>query len=98
MTGSPRLAALDSVTPRTFGGLAVEPLNRLFANLDRWRHFPDYQLERRADVFFSLYLPTAIEHLTGVAIAEPVIPELPLRRTPSRRGLDRCCSGCMQSR
>lgn len=58
----------------------MDPLNRLFANLDRWRHFPDYHLERRADALFSVYLSGAIERLTGHAIAEPVIPELPLRK------------------
>lgn len=40
---------------------------------------PDYQLERRADVFFSLP-PRAVQRLTASEIAEPVIPELPLRR------------------
>ncbi len=58
----------------------MEPLERLFSNLDRWRHFPDYQLERRADIFFSLYLPMALEALAGVPLAGPIIPEFPLRK------------------
>lgn len=32
-------------------------INDLFDNLDTWRHLPAYQLERCADIFFSLYLP-----------------------------------------
>jgi hypothetical protein len=31
------------------------PLDSVFAHLDRWRHLPNYQLERRADIFFSVY-------------------------------------------
>lgn len=31
-----------------------DPLAHLFALLDQWRHFPAYQLERRADVFFAV--------------------------------------------
>ena len=33
--------------------------------LDRWRHLPSYQLERRADVFFALYLPGIVNHALG---------------------------------
>lgn len=48
--------------------------------LDRWRHFPSYQLERRADVFFALYLPGIVEHATGVEVDPLVIPEFPIKR------------------
>ena len=33
---------------------------QLFDRLDEWRDFPNYQLERRADIFFSLYLVEAL--------------------------------------
>ena len=31
-------------------------VNILFERLENWRHLPNYQLERRTDIFFSLYL------------------------------------------
>ncbi len=56
-------------------------LTTLFANLDRWRHLPDYQLERRADIFFSVYLPAVVAAHTGVPVSTDVIPELPILRS-----------------
>lgn len=53
-------------------------LEALFANLDRWRHFPNYQLERRADIFFSLYLREVAEEVLQVELEDVLIPELPL--------------------
>lgn len=53
-------------------------LNAL-SKLEEWRHFPAYQLERRVDVFFGLFLPEIIEH----RFHEPggvVIPEFPLHK------------------
>lgn len=52
---------------------------RLFDRLDAWRHFPAYQLERRADIFFSLYLRGVIEHERGVTLADAIIPEVPIK-------------------
>ncbi|MBX3249280.1 MAG: hypothetical protein KF901_19040 [Myxococcales bacterium] len=52
----------------------------LFDRLDRWRKLPTYQLERRADVFFALYLREVLQTHLGVALDERLIPELPLRR------------------
>lgn len=51
----------------------------LFEKLDAWRQLPAYQLERRADVFFALYLdhillPTYPEHAFDL-----IVPEFPLR-------------------
>ena len=59
-------------------------IERVFGLLDRWRHLPNYQLERRADVFFALFLPEVLtKHLSEVncpAKIEPVlIPEFPIR-------------------
>ena len=53
-------------------------INNLFNLLDDWRHLPAYQLERRADIFFALYLEPIIQHKTGVAI-DFIIPEFPVR-------------------
>ena len=52
--------------------------------LDRWRHFPAYQLERRADVFFALYLPGIVEHALGVKVDSRVIPVEPWRSISPR--------------
>ena len=57
----------------------MDPLGQVFANLDRWRHFPAYQLERRADVFFSVFLPDVLAARTGIEIDPRVIPEFPLK-------------------
>jgi hypothetical protein len=58
----------------------MNSLDTIFRHLDRWRHFPAYQLERRADIFFSIYLRGIIEEHTGVPLDDEIIPELPLKR------------------
>lgn len=58
----------------------MDPLEVIFRHLDRWRHLPDYQLERRADVFFSIYLKGIVEEFTHVLVEDEVIPELPIKR------------------
>lgn len=58
----------------------MNPIHDLFDRMDRWRHLPAYQLERRADLFFSLYLPDVVAKHTGVAVDADIIPELPIRR------------------
>ena len=58
----------------------MDPLFQVFEKLDRWRHLPGYQLERRADIFFSVYLKDVVEEVTGVPLDDEIIPELPLRR------------------
>ena len=60
----------------------------LFSRLDEWRHLPAYQLERRADIFFGLFLPEALNHhlrSRGISINPSVIPEFPLRQKTNRR-------------
>lgn len=61
------------------------PLDTVFSNLDQWRHLPNYQLERRADIFFSVYLKDVVEELTkregaGVSLANDILPEFPIKR------------------
>ncbi len=58
----------------------MDPLDLVFHHLDGWRHFPNYQLERRADVFFSVYLKDVIEEFTGVALEREIVPEFPIKR------------------
>ena len=51
----------------------------LFDRFDAWRHFPDYQLERRSDIFFSLYMVEALEEKLGYAVSPQLVPEFPVR-------------------
>ena len=54
-------------------------IKTLFDRLDSWRHLPNYQLERRADVFFSLYLQHVLQSRLGFEISPVIIPEFPVR-------------------
>jgi hypothetical protein len=62
-----------------------QKLGAIFANLDRWRHLPNYQLERRTDIFFSIYLKELIEEHEGHPLMDTVIPELPIKANGSAR-------------
>ena len=57
----------------------VGPILQLFDRMDDWRHFPNYQLERRADILFSLYLCEVLESKLGFAIRDELAPEFPVR-------------------
>ena len=54
-------------------------INFLFDRMDTWRHLPGYQLERRADIFFSLYLPVLLEKRFGYEV-DHILPEFPVRK------------------
>ena len=51
----------------------------LFDLLDRWRHLPAYQLERRADIFFALFLPEVMGKHFRIDINPILIPEFPIK-------------------
>lgn len=53
-------------------------IDKIFNLLDLWRNLPAYQLERRADIFFALYLPEIIYKKFSVD-PEIIIPEFPVR-------------------
>ena len=53
-------------------------IKELFDLLDKWREYPNYQLERRADIFFAVHLPTLLNTQLGVKVID-IIPELPIR-------------------
>lgn len=53
-------------------------VNQLFDRLDHWRKFPTYQLERRADIFFALYLPQVLKEVFGFH-SDKILPEFPVR-------------------
>ncbi|MRS03258.1 hypothetical protein EG832_08565 [bacterium] len=56
----------------------MDHINNIFDNLDSWRNLPAYQLERRADIFFSIYLADILFHHFSVSI-DGLIPEFPVR-------------------
>jgi hypothetical protein len=60
--------------------------------MDRWRHLPAYQLERRADIFFSAYLPAVVAEHVGVRVSPSVVPELPVLRSLFGREREGCSS------
>ena len=72
--------------PRKDEGSAVaDPnINDVFKLLDEWRHLPDYQLERRADIYFALFLPKVLGKHCGTPINPLIIPEFPLKQPDSR--------------
>ncbi|GEO08306.1 hypothetical protein [Segetibacter aerophilus] len=53
-------------------------IDKLFSLLDEWRNLPAYQLERRADIFFAIYLDTIIKKKFGDGI-DFIVPEFPIR-------------------
>jgi hypothetical protein len=58
----------------------MDAIDKLFDTLDKFRHLPAYQLERRADIFFTLFLKEALESKLGCALREEIIPEFPFKR------------------
>lgn len=62
-----------------------EAIGKIFNNLTMWRNLPKYQLERRADIFFSLYLKEILEAKFSsdgihVELSPVIIPEFPIRQ------------------
>lgn len=60
-------------------------INQVFDRLDKWRCLPDYQMERRADLYFSLYLPEVLETALGSTMQSAMIPEFPIKQVDSNR-------------
>lgn len=58
---------------------AMESAEHLFDLLDQWRHLPDYQLERRADIFFAAFLPRFLSARLKLDIRPSLVPEFPVR-------------------
>lgn len=57
---------------------AEKLIDKIFSQLDDWRYLPAYQLERRADIFFAIYLTDIFKSRFNQDI-EYIIPELPVR-------------------
>ena len=63
----------------------LHTIERVFDLLDGWRHLPAYQLERRADTFFALFLPEVLtaylsEQNFSVKVDPTLIPEFPIKK------------------
>jgi len=58
----------------------MDAVQKLFDNMDSWRHLPSYALERRADLFFALYLPEIIQRRLGFAVKGDLVPEFPISK------------------
>ncbi|MCM1302408.1 MAG: hypothetical protein NC226_11905 [Bacteroides cellulosilyticus] len=65
----------------------MENLTKLFDLLTDWRELPAYQLERRADIFFALYLDDLLKHCGYFAPDErlTIIPEFPAKHADSHQ-------------
>ena len=69
--------------PRTDseGGTMTKPtIDHVFNLLDNWRHLPKYQLERRADIYFAMFLADVLKEHCGTSINPIIIPEFPLKK------------------
>lgn len=62
----------------------TEAVERILKNLDTWRHLPKYQLERRADMFFGLFVRDIVAMHLNVALHQTVIPEFPFKNNRDR--------------
>lgn len=62
----------------------VEPMDvkDVFDQLDEWSRYPNYQLERRADIYFAVYL-RAVLNRHVCATMDVVVPELPVKQEQS---------------
>ncbi|MGL1900614.1 MAG: hypothetical protein OCC49_00670 [Fibrobacterales bacterium] len=61
-------------------------INQLFSIMDKWRQFPSWQLERRADIFFSLYIQEILAN-RGINTIRGIIPEFPVRHGDIYKGV-----------
>jgi len=57
----------------------------VFDKLDRWKQLPNYQLERRADIFFAQYMAEALEIKLGSKVKPTIVPEFPAKQEDTKR-------------
>ncbi|MCP3684826.1 MAG: hypothetical protein GY861_19335 [bacterium] len=50
----------------------------IFDKMDGWRNLPNYQLERRSDLFFAVYLKEVLEKKYKTKLNDDLIPEFPV--------------------
>ncbi len=65
----------------------MKTLTNLFGLLTDWRELPAYQLERRADIFFALYLEDLLKYCGYFAPDEilTIVPEFPAKHADTHQ-------------
>lgn len=64
----------------------MREIETIFKLLGDWYRFPKYQLERRLDIFFALYLPEILKSKINIDIDyKDITPEFPLKKEESYR-------------
>lgn len=60
----------------------MNEIEQIFKLLRNWYKLPKYQLERRLDIFFVLYLPDILSNLKGIHIKsyDNILPEFPIKK------------------
>lgn len=59
----------------------IENIKEIFKLLGEWYKYPKYQLERRVDIFFALYLKEILKEKLKIEIDnEDIFPEFPLKK------------------
>ena len=58
----------------------MDRINDIFDKMDNWRNLPKYQLERRSDLFFAIYLKEVLEAKFGILLKDQIIPEFPIHK------------------
>ena len=68
----------------------MNDIEGIFNRLNKWAPFPNYQLERRADIFFAYYLPTILSRCfnidESIITLDRIIPEFPLLKKDTKPG------------
>ena len=62
-------------------------IEAMLKNLDRWRHLPKYQMERRADLFFSLFIKEIVQgsnFTENKRLHNTIFPEFPYKNSSER--------------
>ena len=60
--------------------MSQDHLEKVFKLLTHWRRYPNYQLERRADIFFAANMEPILYTACGQFELDILIPEFPLRK------------------
>ena len=82
----------DANTTERYGEVCTmsekDKISSVFDLLDKWKLFPAYQLERRADIYFAYYLPQIfkMEQINEEITHERIIPEFPYKIITTKDG------------
>lgn len=57
-----------------------DKIEKIFELLTKWYEYPKYQLERRLDIFFSIYLPEILKEKGIYFELKDIFPEFPLKK------------------